>query len=155
MLGFSLLAMILTISSTYLSTRIATNFSRDLRSKVTNKVMSFSTKEFEDFSTASLITRTTNDIQQIQMLTVMCLRMVIYAPIMGIGAFMKVSGSSMAWVIGLAIAMIFTLVVVMFTLALPKFNLVQKRVNSHASSFMNPNPPRCLEKVINEINSSF
>ena len=126
MLGFSLLAMVLTISSTYLSTRIATNFSRDLRSKVTNKVMSFSTKEFEDFSTASLITRTTNDIQQIQMLTVMCLRMVIYAPIMGIGAFMKVSGSSMAWVIGLAIAMIFTLVVVMFTFALPKFNLVQK-----------------------------
>ena len=126
MLGFSLVAMLLTISSTYLSTRIATNFSRDLRSKVTNKVMSFSTKEFEDFSTASLITRTTNDIQQVQMLTVMCLRMVIYAPIMGIGAFMKVSGSSMAWVIGLAIAMIFTLVVVMFTLALPKFNLVQK-----------------------------
>jgi len=126
MLGFSLVAMLLTISSTYLSTRIATNFSRDLRSKVTNKVMSFSTKEFEDFSTASLITRTTNDIQQVQMLTVMCLRMVIYAPIMGIGAFMKVSGSSMAWVIGLAIAMIFTLVVVMFTLAFPKFNLVQK-----------------------------
>ena len=126
MLGFSLVAMVLTISSTYLSTRIATNFSRDLRSKVTNKVMSFSTKEFEDFSTASLITRTTNDIQQVQMLTVMCLRMVIYAPIMGIGAFVKVSGSSMAWVIGLAIAMIFTLVVVMFTLALPKFNLVQK-----------------------------
>lgn len=126
MLGFSLVAMLLTISSTYLSTRIATNFSRDLRSKVTNKVMSFSTKEFEDFSTASLITRTTNDIQQVQMLTVMCLRMVIYAPIMGIGAFMKVSGSSMAWVICLAIAMIFTLVVVMFTLALPKFNLVQK-----------------------------
>lgn len=126
MLGFSLAAMVLTISSTYLSTRIATNFSRDLRSKVTNKVMSFSAKEFEDFSTASLITRTTNDIQQVQMLTVMCLRMVIYAPIMGIGAFAKVSGSSMAWVIGLAIAMIFTLVVVMFTLALPKFNLVQK-----------------------------
>ncbi len=126
MLGFSLVAMLLTISSTYLSTRIATNFSRDLRSKVTNKVMSFSTKEFEDFSTASLITRTTNDIQQVQMLTVMCLRMIIYAPIMGIGAFMKVSGSSMAWVIGLAIAMIFTLVVVMFTLAFPKFNLVQK-----------------------------
>ena len=126
MLGFSLLAMILTISSTYLSTRIATNFSRDLRSKVTNKVMSFSTKEFEDFSTASLITRTTNDIQQVQMLTVMCLRMVIYAPIMGIGAFVKVSGSSMAWVIGLAIAMIFSLVVVMFSFALPKFNLVQK-----------------------------
>ena len=126
MLGFSLVAMVLTISSTYLSTRIATNFSRDLRSKVTNKVMSFSAKEFEDFSTASLITRTTNDVQQVQMLTVMCLRMVIYAPIMGIGAFVKVSGSSMAWVIGLAIAMIFSLVVVMFTLALPKFNLVQK-----------------------------
>ena len=126
MLGFSIIAMILTISSTYLSTRIATNFSRDLRSKVTNKVMSFSTKEFEDFSTASLITRTTNDIQQVQMLTVMCLRMVIYAPIMGIGAFVKVSGSSMAWVIGLAITMIFTLVVVMFSLAVPKFNLVQK-----------------------------
>ena len=126
MLGYSILAMLLTISSTYLSTKIATNFSRDLRSKVTSKVMSFSTKEFEDFSTASLITRTTNDIQQVQMLTVMCLRMVIYAPIMGIGAFVKVSGSSMAWVIGLAIAMIFTLVVVMFSLALPKFNLVQK-----------------------------
>lgn len=126
MLGFSLVAMVLTISSTYLSTRIATNFSRDLRSKVTNKVMSFSAKEFEDFSTASLITRTTNDVQQVQMLTVMCLRMVIYAPIMGIGAFVKVSGSSMAWVIGLAIAMIFSLVVVMFTLALSKFNLVQK-----------------------------
>ena len=126
MLGFSLIAMVLTISSTYLSARVATNFSRDLRSKVANKVMSFSTKEFEDFSTASLITRSTNDIQQVQMLTVMCLRMVIYAPIMGIGAFAKVSGSSMAWVIGLAIGLIFTLVVVMFTLALPKFSLFQK-----------------------------
>jgi len=126
MLGFSLLVMILTITSTYLSTKIATNFSRDLRSRVTKKVMDFSTKEFEDFSTASLITRTTNDIIQVQMLTVMCLRMVIYAPIMGIGAFTKVYNSSMAWVIGLAITLIFSLVIVLFMLALPKFNKLQK-----------------------------
>ena len=126
MLGVALISMISAVSIMFLSARVAARLGKTLRDKVFKKVLSYSTAELNQFSTASLITRSTNDIQQIQMLTVMCLRMVIYAPIMGIGAFMKVSGSSMAWVIGLAIAMIFTLVVVMFTFALPKFNLVQK-----------------------------
>ena len=129
MLGLALLSMALTIASVFLSSRVAAFFSRDLRSKVVNKVMTYSNTEFESFSTASLITRSTNDIQQIQMLIVMLLRIVFFAPIMGIGALAKVSGNDMSWIIALAVVTIIGFVIVLFGLAMPKFNKVQKLID--------------------------
>ena len=129
MLGLALASMALTIASVFLTSRIAAFFSRDLRSKVVNKVMTYSNTEFESFSTASLITRSTNDIQQIQMLIVMLLRIVFFAPIMGIGALAKVSGNDMSWIIALAVVTIIGFVIILFSLAMPKFNIVQKLVD--------------------------
>ena len=129
MLGLALLSMVLTIITVFLSSRVAAFFSRDLRSKVVNKVMTYSNTEFESFSTASLITRSTNDIQQIQMLIVMLLRIVFFAPIMGIGALAKVSGNDMSWIIALAVVTIIGFVIVLFGLAMPKFNKVQKLID--------------------------
>ena len=129
MLSFALLIMVISVITSYISSKIAAYFSRDLRKKVVNKVMSFSNKEFEDFSSASLITRSTNDIQQIQMLIVMLFRVVFYAPIIGFGALGKVSGSSMAWVIGIAVLTIMVIMIILFTVALPKFNIVQKMID--------------------------
>ena len=129
MLGLALASMVLTIISVFLTSRIAAFFSRDLRSKVVNKVMTYSNTEFESFSTASLITRSTNDIQQIQMLIVMLLRIVFFAPIMGIGALAKVSGNDMSWIIALAVVTIIGFVIILFGLAMPKFNKVQKLID--------------------------
>lgn len=129
MLGLALLGMVIAIISTYLSSRIAAFFSRDLRSKVVNKVMTYSNKEYEDFSTASLITRSTNDIQQVQMFIVMLLRIVFFAPIMGFGALAKVSGSAMSWIIALAVLVIISIVIILFVVALPKFQIVQKMID--------------------------
>ena len=129
MLGLALFSMALTIASVFLTSRVAAFFSRDLRSKVVNKVMTYSNTEFESFSTASLITRSTNDIQQIQMLIVMLLRIVFFAPIMGIGALAKVSGNDMSWIIALAVVTIIGFVIVLFGLAMPKFNKVQKLID--------------------------
>ncbi len=129
MLGIALLVTLIAIIATFLVSRIAANFSRDLRSNVVNKVMTYSNTEFEAFSTSSLITRSTNDIQQVQILIVMLLRIVFYAPIMGIGAFTKVSGNEMAWVIGLAVLSILSLVIILFVIALPKFQVVQKMID--------------------------
>ncbi len=129
MLGLALLSMVLTIVSVFLTSRVAAFFSRDLRSKVVNKVMTYSNIEFESFSTASLITRSTNDIQQIQMLIVMLLRIFFFAPIMGIGALAKVSGNDMSWIIALAVVTIIGFVIVLFALAMPKFNIVQKLID--------------------------
>lgn len=129
MLGLAFLAMIISIIVTYLSSRIAALFSRDLRGKVVSKVMDFSHSEYKEFGIASLITRSTNDIQQIQMLLVMLLRIVIYAPIIGLGALSKVSGNSMSWIIGVAILMILSLVIILFGVALPKFKIVQKLID--------------------------
>ena len=126
-LAFSMMAIAITIS--FLSSKIAASFSRDLRSKVVKKVMTFSTKEFEDFQTASLITRTTNDIQQIQTLITMLLRVTIYAPIIGIGALIKVKGNSMSWIIALAVFLISILVIILFTVAMPKFQKLQKLID--------------------------
>ena len=92
MIALAFLIMAIIILSTYLSGRIASMFSRDLRSKIVSKVMSYSNSEFNQFSTSSLITRSTNDVQQIQMLFTMLLRIVLYAPIIGIGALVKVAG---------------------------------------------------------------
>lgn len=129
MLELALASMALTIASVFLTSRIAAFFSRDLRSKVVNKVMTYSNKEFESFSTASLITRSTNDIQQIQMLIVMLMRIVFFAPIMGIGALAKVSGNDMSWIIALAVVTIIGFVIILFGLAMPKFNKVQKLID--------------------------
>ena len=129
MLALALTSMVLTIASVFLTSRIAAFFSRDLRSKVVNKVMTYSNTEFESFSTASLITRSTNDIQQIQMLIVMLLRIVFFAPIMGIGALAKVSGNDMSWIIALAVVTIIGFVIILFGLAMPKFNKVQKLID--------------------------
>ena len=129
MLGIALGAMVIAVLSTFIVSRVAAHFSRDLRSKVVNKVMTYSNTEFENFSTSSLITRSTNDIQQIQMLIIMLLRIVFYAPIIGIGAFTKVSGNEMAWVIGLAVLTILSLVIILFVVALPKFQIVQKMID--------------------------
>ena len=129
MLGLALASMVLTIASVFLTSRIAAFFSRDLRSKVVNKVMTYSNTEFESFSTASLITRSTNDIQQIQMLIVMLLRIIFFAPIMGIGALAKVSGNDMSWIIALAVVTIIGFVIILFGLAMPKFNKVQKLID--------------------------
>ena len=129
MLLLALVAMAVTIASTFLTSRVSAFFSKDLRKKVVNKVMTYSNKEFEEISTSSLITRSTNDIQQIQMFIVMLLRIVIYAPLMGIGAFTKVSSNSMSWVIGIAVLSVLSLVIILMAIALPKFQKLQQRID--------------------------
>lgn len=129
MLIISLIVMVISISVSFLSSRIGSRFARDLRKKLVTKIMSFSNKEYEEFSTASLITRTTNDVQQIQMFLVIFLRIVIFAPIFGLGALSKVWGSSLAWIIGLAVGIIFALILFLFVIALPKFKIIQKIID--------------------------
>ncbi len=129
MIGIAALIMIVAILIGFLASRTAAKFAYLLRNKVVEKIMSFSNSEFDEFSTASLITRSTNDIQQIQMLFVMLLRVVVYSPILGIGALLKVMGNSMNWVIALAIGLIMLIVLFLFAFAMPKFKLVQKLVD--------------------------
>lgn len=131
MLLIALLSMGVTVAVGYFGSKVGAGLSMNLRKDVFGKVISFSSSEFDKFSTASLITRTTNDIQQIQMLTVMLLRIVFYAPILGIGGVIKVfkSDYSMAWIIGVAVAAILILVAAMFYIAIPKFKAVQKLVD--------------------------
>ena len=131
MLIIALLGMVASITVGFLSSRVAASLGRNLRDKVFQKVTSFSNAEFDSFSTASLITRSTNDIQQIQQFTVLLLRMVFYAPILGIGGVLKVlnTNTSMAWIVGVAVAAIFILVITLFSLALPRFKMVQKLVD--------------------------
>ena len=111
------------------ASRVAAKFGESLRLEVFRQVVSFSGREFNEFSTASLITRCTNDIQQIQMLVVMLLRMVLYAPILGIGALLKIGGSGMMWVIGLAILCILCIIIFLLIFAMPKFNKLQKMID--------------------------
>lgn len=129
MISIAALIMIVAITIGFIASRTAAKFAYLLRNRVVEKIMSFSNSEFTEFSTASLITRSTNDIQQIQMLFVMLLRIVVYSPILGIGALLKVMGNSMNWVIALAIGLIILIVLILFTFAMPKFKLVQKLVD--------------------------
>jgi len=132
MIGIALLSMSCAVGIMFLSSRVAANLGRTLREKVFKKVLQFTRKEFMEYSTASLITRTTNDVQQIQMLITMLFRTVVYAPIMGIGAFIRVltnSNNSMAWVIGLAILCIIGIVLLLFIIAMPKFKKLQDLVD--------------------------
>ena len=128
MLGIALISMVSAIIIMLLSARVAAKLSKTLREKVFTKVLSFSNEELNGFSTASLITRSTNDIQQIQQLMTMLFRVVVYAPIIGIGGFIKVltnSDNSMAWIIGVAILGILFVVGTLFIVAMPKFKKLQ------------------------------
>jgi ATP-binding cassette, subfamily B, multidrug efflux pump len=131
MLGIALISMIAAVIVGLISSRIAAGLSKNLRRDVFEKVTSFSNAEFDKFSTASLITRSTNDIQQIQMLMVLLFRIVFYAPILGIGGVLKVlkTDTNMTWVIGLGVLLILILVGTLFSLAMPKFKSVQKLVD--------------------------
>ena len=128
MLGVALISMLSAISIMLLSSRVAAKLGKTLREKVFKKVLKFSTGELNKFSTASLITRSTNDIQQIQMLIAILFRVVVYAPIIGVGGFIKVlttSDNSMAWIIGVAILAVLFIVVTLFIVAMPRFRKLQ------------------------------
>ena len=132
MLGIALISMIAAIIIMYLSSRVAAKLGQNLRNKVFKKVLGFSIEEFKAFSTASLITRSTNDIQQIQNLIAMLFRVVVYATIVGIGGFIRVlnnSHTSMAWIIGLAILCILGIILTLFIIAMPKFKKLQELVD--------------------------
>lgn len=135
--GLKMIAMALfmaaaTVIVGLIASRIGAGIGRDLRSSVYGRVMKFSNAEMDKFSTASLITRTTNDIQQIQMVIVMMLRMILYAPILGIGGIVKVfnTGAGMEWIIGLAVLIILGIVMILMVVAMPKFKLMQKLVDA-------------------------
>ncbi len=128
MLLIALISMAATILVVLLSSRVAALFGMDLRQLVFKKVVSFSNNELDKFSTASLITRSTNDIQQIQMLMVMMLRIIFYAPILGIGGVIKVlnTNTSMAWIIAVAVLTLLSIMGILFAIVMPRFQLVQK-----------------------------
>ena len=124
MLGIALISMVSAVTIMFLSSRVAAKLGKTLRENVFKKVLSFSNAELNQFSTASLITRSTNDVQQIQMLITLLFRVVVYAPIIGIGGFVKVLTStdhSMAWIIGIAIVAIFAVIGTLFMLVMPRF----------------------------------
>lgn len=131
MIALAFLGMMASVLVGFLASKAAAATGRDLRGQVFRKVVGFSNNEFDQFSTASLITRSTNDIQQIQLLMVMLLRVVLYAPIMAIGGIYKVfhTNVSMSWIIGLAVVLIGLVVLTLFTVAMPKFKIMQKLVD--------------------------
>ena len=131
MLGMALITMLCAICVVFLSSRVAAALGHDLRNAVYNKVISFSSREYHKFSTASLITRCTNDIQQVQQVMAMLFRIVLYAPILGIGGVIRVlkTDSSMTWILGLAVGLILVVIVVLFQVAMPKFTILQTLVD--------------------------
>ena len=131
MLGMSLVMAVAAIVIGFIASRVAAGVGRDLRNNVFRKVIGFSNAELDKFSTASLITRSTNDVQQIQFVTVMMLRMVLYAPILAIGGIINISryNSGMNWIIVLAIAVVFCLILALLIVTMPKFKVMQKLVD--------------------------
>ena len=131
MVGLAFLIMAAAISVTLLSARVAAGLSRVLRNRIFQKVMDFTNSEFDKFSTASLITRSTNDIQQIQMFVTMMFRIVIYAPLLGIGGIFKVltTNAGMTWTIALGVAAIMAVILILFGVAMPKFKSLQKLID--------------------------
>ena len=128
MLGMTIIVVLTAISVSFIATRVATKISRNLRKDVFEKVEQFSANEFDKFSTSSLITRTTNDINQVQNLIIMLIRVMAYAPIMGIGGVIMIlqRNAGMSWILGIACVGILCLIGVIFALAMPKFKLLQK-----------------------------
>ncbi len=131
MLGVALVGMAAAVLVGLLAARVSAGLGKSLRKNVFENVVAFSNTEFDKFSTSSLITRCTNDIQQVQMFMVMFLRLVFYAPILGIGGFLKAmkTDTSMSWVIGVSVLAILSLVLVMFGVAIPKFRSIQKLID--------------------------
>ena len=131
MTGLAFLGMAASILVGFLASRVGAATGRDLRGRVFHKVVGFSNNEFDHFSTASLITRSTNDIQQIQLIIVMLLRIVLYAPILAIGGIFQVfqTNVSMSWIIALAVALIAMVILVLFLVAMPKFKILQTLVD--------------------------
>ena len=132
MLGIATITMLSAVTIMLLSSRVAARLGKTLREKIFKKVLSFSTEEFNGFSTASLITRTTNDIQQIQMLLTILFRVIVYAPIIAIGGLIRVlfnSDASMGWIIGLAVVCIIIIVLTLMIVAMPRFKSLQKLVD--------------------------
>lgn len=131
MLGFAVLIMLVSILVGLLSSRLAAYTAKDVRSRLFHKVVGFSNAEMNQFSTSSLITRCTNDVQQIQMVLTMTFRIVLFAPIMGVGAIFKVmrTTTSMVWVIVLAVLAVFMIIIVLMIVAMPKFQIMQKLVD--------------------------
>ena len=127
MLGLAFLAMAAAIAVTFLSARVAAVLGKNLRNSIYRKVISFSGKELNQFSTASLITRSTNDVQQVQMLFTLLFRIVLYAPILGIGGVYKVfqTDASMTWILALAVVVIMLFVALLFRIAMPRFTKLQ------------------------------
>lgn len=131
MIGLALGSMVLAVLVTFVASRLAAVTAKELRNKIFRKVVSFSNEEIDRFSTASLITRCTNDVQQIQMVMVMLFRMVLYAPIIGIGGIFKVltTDTSMVWIIALAVVVLVGVVCVLMAFAMPKFKIMQVLVD--------------------------
>ena len=131
MVGLAFLGMAASVMVGFLASRVGAATGRDLRNKVFHKVVGFSNNEFDHFSTASLITRSTNDIQQIQLIIVMLLRIVLYAPILAIGGVVQVfqTNVSMSWIIALAVVLIAMVILVLFVVAMPKFKILQTLVD--------------------------
>ena len=132
MLGVALISMASAVTIMFLSSRVAAKLGKTLREKIFKKVLTFSRAEINQFSTASLITRSTNDVQQIQQLLTMLFRVVVYAPIIGIGGILRVvrtSTTSMAWVIALAVFLIIATVLILFIVAMPKFKKMQDLID--------------------------
>lgn len=131
MMGITLLGAIASIAVGFIGARVAAGLGRNLRKRLFDKVSSFSFLEFDQFSTASLITRSTNDVSQIQNLMVMMIRFLVYAPIIGFGGVVKAleKSSSMSWIIAVAVIVLLGIIAVVFSIALPKFKLIQKLVD--------------------------
>ena len=131
MIGVALLMAVTAVFISFFSARVGAGVGRDLRGRLFKKVIGFSNAEMDKYSTASLITRTTNDVQLIQMVTAVMLRIVAYAPILGIGGVIKVvnTGAGMGWIIVLAVLVIFGLVMLLMAVAMPKFKLMQTLVD--------------------------
>ena len=131
MLLMALIIMMAAISVTFLSARVAASLGHDLRNSIYRKVMSFSSREYHKFSTASLITRSTNDVQQVQMVMAMMFRIVLYAPILGIGGVIRVlnTDASMTWILGVAVVLILAVIILLFMIAMPKFTKLQTLID--------------------------
>lgn len=132
MVAMALLMAVTSVCIGFLASRVGAGVARDMRGKLYSNVMGFSNAEMDKFSTASLITRTTNDVQQVQMVTVIMLRMILYAPILGVGGIIKGvgTGAGMGWVIVMAVAVIIAFVMLLMVIAMPKFKLMQKLVDN-------------------------
>lgn len=129
MISLAFLGAIIAVIVSYLTSKLASKIGKTLRKEVVEKVMKFGNKEFKEISLASLITRSTNDINRVQMFITMLLRIMIFAPIMGIGALLKVINNEMNFIIVIAVSIILILVILLFIIALPKFKLVQELID--------------------------